>query len=72
MNAVADDLLGRLTAVASETVFGDLPADAVAATQAFLLDTLAVGVAGARGTLARRDAPYRARVGGWRDGPPAR
>ncbi len=53
MSAAANDLLGRLTAVASETEFEDLPAEAVTATQTFLLDTLAVGVAG--------------RTGPWRD-----
>ena len=50
---MAEDLLDRLTALASETSFNDLPAAAVESTQVFLLDSLAVGVAG--------------RAGPWRD-----
>ena len=50
---MAEHLLDRLTALASETCFDDLPTAAVASAQTFLLDTLAVGVAG--------------RAGAWRD-----
>ncbi len=45
-------LLDRLTQFAAETGFEDLPAEAVRATATFLLDSLAVGVAGSTG-------PYR-------------
>ena len=47
------ELLHRLTQLAVETAFDDLPSAAVRATQTFLLDSLAVGVAG--------------RTGPWRD-----
>ncbi|MYE83082.1 MAG: MmgE/PrpD family protein [Gammaproteobacteria bacterium] len=50
---MAGDLLERLAALSVETAYADLPAPAVCATQTFLLDTLAVGVAG--------------RTGPWRD-----
>ena len=50
---MAGDLLERLTALSVETAYADLPPPAVLATQTFLLDTLAVGVAG--------------RAGPWRD-----
>ena len=46
---MANDLLDRLTALAAETSFDDLPDEAVRAAQAFLLDSLAVGVAGRTG-----------------------
>ena len=45
-------LLDRLTQLAAETAFEDLPTEAVRATATFLLDSLAVGVAGSTG-------PYR-------------
>ena len=48
------DLLDRLTALAAETSFDDLPVEAVRAAQAFLLDSLAIGVAGRTATW--RDA----------------
>ncbi len=51
--AASGELLDRLTQLAVETAFGDLPPAAVRATQTFLLDGLAVGVAG--------------RTGPWRD-----
>ncbi|MYK47027.1 MAG: MmgE/PrpD family protein [Gammaproteobacteria bacterium] len=46
---MAGDLLERLAALSVETAYADLPAPAVRATQTFLLDTLAVGVAGCTG-----------------------
>ena len=49
---MSGDLLGRLTQLAAETAFEDLPPEAVRATGTFLLDSLAVGVAG-------RTGPYR-------------
>lgn len=52
------DLLDRLTALAAATTFEELPAPAVLATQTFLLDTLAVGVAGRTGPW--RDETLRA------------
>ena len=47
--ATSGALLDRLTGLAAETAFNDLPPAAVDATQAFLLDSLAVGVAGRTG-----------------------
>ena len=52
------DLLERLAALAAETTFDDLPPPVVLATQTFLLDTLAVGVAGRTGPW--RDETLRA------------
>ena len=66
---MADDLLDRLTALAAETSFDDLPAEAVNAAQIFLLDSLAVGVAGRTGTW--RDAAVRAALA-WGAGTAAR
>ena len=43
------ELLDRLTGLAVETAFSDLPPAAVSASQTFLLDSLAVGVAGRTG-----------------------
>ena len=53
--ATRGELLDRLTQLAVETAFGDLPPATVGATQTFLLDSLAVGVAG-------RTAPWREEV----------
>ena len=47
--AARGELLDRLTRLAVETAFGDLPPAAVEAAQTFLLDSLAVGVAGRTG-----------------------
>ena len=47
--ATSGELLDRLTGLAAETAFSDLPPAAVGATQTFLLDSLAVGVAGRTG-----------------------
>ena len=66
---MADDLLDSLTALATETAFDDLPAAAVNAAQTFLLDSLAVGVAGRTG--AWRDAAVRAALA-WGTGAAAR
>lgn len=66
---MADDLLDRLTALAAETSFDDLPAEAVHAAQTFLLDSLAVGVAGRTGTW--RDAAVRSALA-WGTGAAAR
>ncbi len=43
------ELLGRLTGLAAQTAFSDLPPVAVNAAQTFLLDSLAVGVVGRTG-----------------------
>ena len=66
---MADDLLDRLTTLAAETIFDDLPAEAVHAAQTFLLDSLAVGVAGRTG--AWRDAAVRSALV-WGSGAEAR
>ena len=66
---MADDLLDRLTALAAEVSFDDLPAEAVNAAQIFLLDSLAVGVAGRTGTW--RDAVIRSALA-WGTGAAAR
>lgn len=66
---MAEDLLDRLTALASETSFDNLPAEAVEAAKTFLLDTLAVGVAGRTG--AWRDEAVAAALT-WGDGGAAR
>ena len=47
--AASGELLDKLTQLATETAFGDLPSAAVRTTQTFLLDSLAVGVAGQTG-----------------------
>ena len=47
--AARGELLDRLTGLAVETAFSDLQPAAVCATQTFLLDSLAVGVAGRTG-----------------------
>ena len=56
--AASGALLDRLTQLAVETAFDDLPAATVRATQTFLLDSLAVGVAGRTGPW--RDETLRA------------
>ncbi len=55
LEAARGNLIERLTALAVDTTFGDLPPAAVDATQTFLLDSLAVGVAG-------RTGPWREEV----------
>ena len=69
MTDAGDDLLTWLLALAADASFDDLPGVAVAATQTFLLDTLAVGVAGRTG--AWRDETLRAALA-WGTGGGAR
>ena len=67
--ATSGKLMDRLTQLAVETAFDDLPPAAVDATQTFLLDCLAVGVAG-------RTGPWREEILGmalaWGQGGTAR
>ncbi|MYB38374.1 MAG: MmgE/PrpD family protein [Gammaproteobacteria bacterium] len=69
LKPVAEDLLERLAELAAETGFDDLPPAAVAATETFLLDALAVGVAGRTGPW--REETLRAALA-WGDGGTAR
>ncbi|MEO0981066.1 MAG: MmgE/PrpD family protein [Pseudomonadota bacterium] len=63
MNAAA-----AFVAHALEARYEDLPPDAIAAVKTFLLDTLGVGIAGARAPLADK---IRAAAGGWAGEGPA-